>query len=87
MRAPTDESCIKSRTPARLLIGTIPIAIAANAARVSITGILSEVRTDLAQGAFHLFEGWVLFLVALSLLVGFHKLVNVIYDRFHATRA
>lgn len=70
-----------------LLIGTIPIAIAANAARVSITGILSEVRTDLAQGAFHLFEGWVLFLVALVLLVVLHKFINLIYNRFHEKSA
>lgn len=66
-----------------LLIATVPIAIAANATRVSLTGILSEVRTDLAQGAFHVLEGWVLFLVALALLLGFHTLVNFIYYRFH----
>jgi exosortase len=66
-----------------LLVGTIPIAIAANASRVALTGMLSEVRTDLAEGAFHMFEGWVLFLVALALLVGFHKLVNAIYHRLH----
>src|ERR1700730_8257488 len=65
-----------------LLIGTIPIAIPANASRVALTGILSEVRTDLAEGGFHMFEGWVLFLVALALLVGFHKLINFIYYRF-----
>ncbi len=70
-----------------LLLGTIPIAITANATRVSLTGILSEVRTDLAQGAFHLLEGWVLFLVALALLVVFHKLVNAVYNRFHAKAA
>lgn len=62
-----------------LLIGTIPIAIAANAGRVTLTGVLSEIRTDLAQGAFHTFEGWVLFLIALALLVAFHQLVNRIY--------
>jgi exosortase len=70
-----------------LLIGTIPIAIAANASRVTLTGILSEVRTDLAEGAFHMFEGWVLFLVALALLVAFHKLVNFIYYRFSGRAA
>jgi exosortase len=70
-----------------LLIGTIPIAIAANASRVTLTGILSEVRTDLAEGAFHMFEGWVLFLVALALLVALHKLINFIYYRFSGRAA
>ncbi|MGI8745178.1 MAG: exosortase [Bryobacteraceae bacterium] len=70
-----------------LLIATIPIAIAANAARVSLTGILSEVRADLAQGFFHMLEGWVLFLIALALLVAFHKLINGLYHRFHAKTA
>ena len=70
-----------------LLAATIPIAIAANAARVSVTGILSEVRTDLAQGLFHMLEGWVLFLIALGLLVLFHKIVNSIYRKFYAQPA
>lgn len=62
-----------------LLAATIPIAIAANAARVTLTGVLSEYRPDLARGAFHLLEGWVLFVVALTLLIAFHQLVNRIY--------
>ena len=66
-----------------LLGATIPIAIAANAARVSLTGILSEIRTDLAQGFFHMLEGWVLFLIALTLLVLTHKVINLFYYKFH----
>jgi exosortase len=62
-----------------LLAATIPIAIAANAARVTLTGVLSDFRPDLARGFFHLLEGWVLFLVALTLLIAFHQLVNRIY--------
>jgi exosortase len=62
-----------------LLPATIPIAIAANASRVTLTGVLSDYRPDLARGVFHLFEGWVLFLVALTLLIAFHQLVNRIY--------
>jgi len=62
-----------------LLAATIPIAIAANASRVTLTGVLANYRADLARGAFHLFEGWVLFLVALMLLIGFHQVVNRIY--------
>jgi len=62
-----------------LLAATIPIAIAANASRVTLTGILAGYRADLARGVFHLFEGWVLFLVALTLLIVLHRVVNRIY--------
>jgi exosortase len=66
-----------------LLAATIPIAIAANATRVTLTGLISEYRPDLAQGFFHTLEGWVLFIVALVLLVAFHQLVNRIYGATH----
>jgi len=49
-----------------LLAATIPIAIAANAVRITLMGLFG------LQGASHLFEGWVLFVVALSLLVTLH---------------
>jgi exosortase len=51
-----------------LLAATIPIAIAANGMRVTLMGLFG------VQGAFHLFEGWVMFVVALSLLVTVHQL-------------
>ncbi len=66
-----------------LLLGTIPIAIAANAIRVTMTGILSEIRPDLARGFMHTLEGWVLFLFALFLLMLFHQAVNRLYGLFH----
>lgn len=64
-----------------LLAATVPIAIVANAGRVTITGIISEYRTDLARGFFHTMEGWVIFLIALIILVGFHRLVNWVYGK------
>jgi exosortase len=66
-----------------LLVATIPIAILANSTRVTMTGLISEYRPDLAQGFFHTLEGWVLFIVALVLLVAFHQLVNRIYASAH----
>ena len=62
-----------------LLAATIPIAIVANASRVTITGVLSEYNTQLAQGLFHEAEGWVIFMVALVFLVAFHQLANRVY--------
>jgi len=59
-----------------LLAATVPIAIAANAARVTLMGLIGEYRTDLAQGFFHLAEGWVLFVTALGSMVVVHRVVN-----------
>jgi exosortase len=69
-----------------LLIGTIPIAVLANAGRVTITGILSEVNVSLARGIFHSVEGWVIFLVALVLLVILHRVLCLISRRFEKSQ-
>jgi exosortase len=59
-----------------LLAATIPVAIIANAGRVTITGVLSEIDPQLAQGFFHSLEGWIIFLIALVMLGGLHALIN-----------
>ncbi len=59
-----------------LLAATIPVAIIANSARVTITGVLSEIDPQLAQGFFHSVEGWIIFLIALAMLGGLHALIN-----------
>ena len=59
-----------------LLAVTIPIAIAANAARVTLTGLVSDFRPDLAEGPLHILEGWILFVGALAAIVGFHRMVQ-----------
>jgi exosortase len=56
-----------------LFFSTIPIAILANAGRVTITGVVSEIRADLAEGLFHEAEGWVIFMIAFVILVVFHQ--------------
>lgn len=58
-----------------LLFSTIPIAIAANSFRVTLTGVLSEYKREWAEGFFHSAEGWVIFMFALSLLFGLHRFV------------
>jgi exosortase len=60
-----------------LLICTIPIAILANAMRVTITGLLWEFKPEYAEGFFHLFEGWIIFMVAVVLLVACHRAISV----------
>ena len=41
----------------------------ANAGRVTLTGLVSEADPELARGVFHFVEGWVIFAVALVLLI------------------
>jgi len=62
-----------------LLIAAVPIAIVANAARVTMTGILSEYRPELTQGFFHDFEGWGVFMVALAALILTHRVLNLLW--------
>jgi len=64
-----------------LLAATIPVAIIANSGRVTITGVLSEINPELARGFFHSLEGWIIFLIALFLLVGFHALMNRLFGK------
>ena len=59
-----------------LLVLTVPIAILANSGRVTITGILSEVNPDLARGFFHSLEGWIIFMIALAMLLATHLMVS-----------
>ena len=52
-----------------LVILSVPIAIVANAARVSGTGILAHYfGEEAAEGFYHTFEGWLVFVVAFVLL-------------------
>lgn len=59
-----------------LFAATIPIAIIANAGRVTLTGVLAEYHPDLAEGFFHAASGWVIFMIALAILVAFHKTLS-----------
>jgi exosortase len=58
-----------------VLIATVPIAIFANASRVTITGILSQINPELAKGFFHESTGWIIFMMALGFLLLFHRAV------------
>jgi exosortase len=53
-----------------LTLLAVPIAIAANAARVAGTGLAAQwIGPQAAQGFFHEFSGWVIFVIALGLLL------------------
>jgi hypothetical protein len=69
-----------------LFFSTIPIAIAANAGRVTLTGILSEIKPEYAEGFFHEFSGWVIFMIALAIMVAFHQAITKGLARLHARK-
>jgi len=61
-----------------ILLSAIPIAIFTNALRVSGTGVLAHYYgTKVADGFFHSFSGWVIYIVAFLMLFG----VGWILDR------
>jgi len=67
-----------------LLVATVPIAIACNAARITLTGILTEYKPEIAEGIYHAFEGWVIFMFELAALLVFHRLLTRFTRRSHA---
>ena len=59
-----------------LAVMAVPVAIAANAARVAGTGLAAQwISPQAAEGFFHEFSGWVMFVVAFSLLLGVQRLL------------
>ena len=64
-----------------LVMSAVPIAILTNALRVSGTGILARYYgVEIADGFFHSFSGWVIYIAAFVLLFAFARGL----DRFHA---
>lgn len=70
-----------------LFLSTIPIAIIANGSRVTITGLMTEIKTELAEGFFHEAQGWVIFMIGLGLLILWHQLLNRTTRMVEARRA
>ena len=66
------------RAGVRLLIAssTIPVAVVANAARVAGTGIAAHrFGAQAAEGFFHMFSGWVVFIVAFLLMMLLQRVI------------
>lgn len=65
-----------------LALASVPIAVAANSLRIIGTGLLVQYwDPDKAEGFFHTFSGWLIFVVSLSLLFFFHKVIETIWKR------
>jgi len=79
----------ETRTPIRVLLflSTIPIAILANAGRVTVTGVLAQFNPEMAQGIVHEAEGWVIFMIALLIMVGVHQFLTRVWAMAQRRRA
>ena len=63
-----------------LAISAVPIAVAANSFRIFGTGLLVQYwDPDKAEGFFHSFSGWLIFVVALVLLFAVHSVISRIW--------
>jgi exosortase len=60
-----------------LALASLPIAVAANSIRIIGAGLLVQYwDPDKAEGFFHLFSGWLIFVASLSMLFLFHQLLR-----------
>ncbi len=65
-----------------IVLAAVPIAIVTNAGRVSGTGILARYYgTEIADGFFHEFSGWVVYIVAFLLLFAVGWLLDLLARR------
>ena len=63
-----------------LALSAVPIAVAANSFRVFGTGLLVQYwDPDKAEGFFHTFEGWLIYVVALIMLFAVHRVISFIW--------
>lgn len=60
-----------------LALASIPIAVAANGLRIVGTGLLVQYwDPDKAEGFFHAFSGWLIFVVSLLMLFALHRVMT-----------
>jgi len=68
-----------------LVIASVPVTIMANAGRIVLTGLISQYfGVAYAQGFFHSFSGWIIFLFAFVCLLGVHRFIQLFcsgYDK------
>lgn len=68
-----------------LVIAAVPVTIMANAGRIVLTGLISQYfGVAYAQGFFHSFSGWIIFLFAFICLLSVHGFIRLFcsgYDR------
>lgn len=73
--------CTSVGVRALLFFMSFPVAIAVNVLRIVITALFAREDPALAEGFFHSFSGWVVFLVGFSFMYG----IAVVFARFEPT--
>jgi exosortase len=71
------------RTSVRVILAlaSLPIAVAANSLRVVGTGLLVQYwNPDKAQGFFHEFQGWLVFVVSLAMVYLLHRAIQIFWS-------
>jgi exosortase len=72
--------CQRLAARVSLVLLAVPFAIAVNVLRVTGTAFLAEINQDYAEGFYHSFSGWLVFLVGFgffwALAKGLHKLLD-----------
>ncbi len=67
-----------------LVAATIPIAVIANGVRIAGTGVLSYLVSEkAAEGYFHAFSGWVIFVSGFLMIVALHSAISLVWRGFH----
>ena len=72
---------METRTWVRVIlaVSAVPIAVVANSLRIFGTGLLVEYwDPDKAEGFFHAFSGWLIFVVALVMLYAVHRAISLL---------
>jgi exosortase len=63
-----------------LALSAVPVAVAANSFRIFGTGLLVQYwDPDKAEGFFHAFSGWLIFVVAMIMLFAVHRVITLIW--------
>ncbi|MBV9183371.1 MAG: archaeosortase/exosortase family protein, partial [Acidobacteria bacterium] len=66
-----------------LAFASIPIAVAANGLRILGTGLLVQYwDPEKAEGFFHVFSGWLIFIVSLFMLFFLHQGLRLCFARY-----
>jgi exosortase len=79
---------LETRLSRRIIfaVAAIPIAVLANGLRVFGTGVLAHYWSpEAAEGFFHTFSGWLIFVIAMLLLFSVDNLLKL-YDRWRGAK-
>src|SRR5580692_9825110 len=64
-----------------LSLSAVPIAVAANSFRIFGTGLIVQYwDPDKAEGFYHAFSGWLIFVVALIMMFAVHRVISLIWS-------